>query len=249
MFQVWFQNRRTKWRKQHAAEMATAKKRQDGEVNQKLKERKQDVSSQSEGSFVSPEYEVSTSVEFHEKSPEDSPNSKNERRYNNFSETLTIKESVSETKQKEEDSESADDLESIPLPSDRPLSGTSGENDDLESEKNHQRFKSLIYGVCKARNEKSENSGPRGYTTQFSMCQTTNLLPNDGLSQFNAGASSGINNINGSGCSVGLRTSVGNPISNIYGANSPIVGPISMDSFFGGCSSMMQNGLVGDAEL
>ncbi|CAG5132368.1 unnamed protein product, partial [Candidula unifasciata] len=26
---VWFQNRRTKWRKKHAAEMATAKKKQE----------------------------------------------------------------------------------------------------------------------------------------------------------------------------------------------------------------------------
>lgn len=29
---VWFQNRRTKWRKKHAAEMATAKKKQDTET-------------------------------------------------------------------------------------------------------------------------------------------------------------------------------------------------------------------------
>ncbi|XP_078079035.1 homeobox protein Nkx-6.2 [Mustelus asterias] len=34
---VWFQNRRTKWRKKHAAEMATAKKKHDSET-EKLKE-------------------------------------------------------------------------------------------------------------------------------------------------------------------------------------------------------------------
>lgn len=33
---MWFQNRRTKWRKRHAAEMASAKKKQDSDA-EKLK--------------------------------------------------------------------------------------------------------------------------------------------------------------------------------------------------------------------
>ncbi|XP_077543462.1 HGTX homeodomain transcription factor [Haemaphysalis longicornis] len=42
---VWFQNRRTKWRKKHAAEMATAKKKHDNEAEQL---RHDDVSDQDE---------------------------------------------------------------------------------------------------------------------------------------------------------------------------------------------------------
>lgn len=231
--------------------MATAKKRQDGEVNQKLKEREREANSHAESSFVSSDYDISTSLDFHEKINEEQINSKNNRGYDDFSETSSSTKSCSVRKEKEEEenSDSEEEIGSLPLPPDRPLSETSVENDDLESEKNRQRFKSLIYGVYKARNERNATSVPGEYTSQFSMCQAANLIPGDGLSQLNSGLSNGINNLNGSNCGMGLRTSVGNPISTMYGSNSPMVGPISMDSFFGGCSSMMQNGLVGDTEM
>lgn len=41
-FKVWFQNRRTKWRKRHAAEMATAKKKHDSEAARHLADNSDD---------------------------------------------------------------------------------------------------------------------------------------------------------------------------------------------------------------
>ena len=239
---MWFQNRRTKWRKQHAAEMASAKKRQDGEVSQKIKERERDANVHKDNLGSPSSYSASSDL-LEKPSKTDMEGNVNHRDYDQFSDNQSSTDSFSGV-QKDHDLEGSGSGEEH---HDRPSSGESAETEDSESEKNNRHFKSLIYGVCKARNDRFENPAPGGYTSQFSMC-TGNMLNSNGMQHFTSSMlSANKTPTSPSSGNPGPRTI--NSLSNMYNTNSPIVGPISMDSLFGGCTSMLQNGLVGDSDL
>uniref|UniRef100_H2Y7Z4 Homeobox domain-containing protein n=1 Tax=Ciona savignyi TaxID=51511 RepID=H2Y7Z4_CIOSA len=167
---VWFQNRRTKWRKRHAAEMATAKKRQDGEVSQKVRERERDESDsgqkeptncdssspKSQGSFADIRH-ISSSVQQYDNAE-------------NFSDSSAESQSNSRRCTDQEGSDSTDDDV-------KPIYQTTPDNcseTEAESEKERQ-FKALLYGGYKVRNDVfngSTNATPAttNYVTQFSVC-------------------------------------------------------------------------------
>ena len=224
--------------------MASAKKRHDGEVTQKIKEREQEVAARSESfsSFSLP----SSHLQENRLRSEIEPSRENQ--FENFSDSNS--DSVGSGMKKDQDlddSESGDDA-NVPLVPDRPSSGASAENGDSESEKSNRQFKSLIYGVCKAKNQRTENSTPGSYTSQFSMC-SGNMLSGNGMPYLNSGLlSSGKNSSSPTPCGLGNKGFGSNHFSNLYGSNSPVVGPISMDSIFGS-NSMLQSGLVGDSDL
>ena len=220
--------------------MASAKKRQDGEVTQKIKEREMDANAHKDD--VSSFYSASHLQEKNFR--EDCENGDN-RSFENFSDSHSNSDAASKKDESLDDGESGDDAN--PLASDRPSSGASAENEDTDVEKTNRHFKSLIYGVCKARNERLEQT-PGSYTSQFSMC-SGNMIPNSRMPHFNPGMlSAGKNSSSTSVCTLGNRSIGGSQLTNMYGTNSPVVGPISMDSLFGG-TSMLQTGIVGDPDL
>ena len=223
--------------------MASAKKRQDGEVNQKIKERERDAQ---QGDPDSPHsYPLSKSIKESFKNEVESRESHN---FDNYSDSQSSSGSISSGRNKteKENTESGEEESNLPLPPDRPSSGASAENEDSDSEKNHRNFKSLIYGVCKNQSERFGNATPGNYSSQFSVC-SGNILPEDGLPHFNNAIISVSKNSGAVSGNQNHRN--GSSIPNLYGTNSPVVGPISMDSLFGGCSTMFQSGLIGDSDI
>ncbi|CAK8688896.1 unnamed protein product [Clavelina lepadiformis] len=229
---VWFQNRRTKWRKRHAAEMASAKKRQDGEVTQKMKERERDAQTENLSSYPS---------SLVESDKEDKSPSGGHNNFDNFSDTQSTSGSVVTSKQGSDndgsDVVSGDDEDAKPLPPNRPSSSGAADDEDSETEKERQ-FKSLLYGGQRSRGEQYEQA-PGAYTTQFSACPGE-LAPNGGIQSFNFGM---LSNKSPGVSSAGYRNS---------GTNSLCVGTSSMvgaDSIFNGCPAALSGGLVGEINL
>uniref|UniRef100_F7AVR1 Homeobox domain-containing protein n=2 Tax=Ciona intestinalis TaxID=7719 RepID=F7AVR1_CIOIN len=197
---VWFQNRRTKWRKRHAAEMATAKKRQDGEISLKVKERER---GESEGQRESVSGENSTQRPFNDTDGMTASGQIFENAADSFSESSAGSRENSRRCSEHEGSDSADDDNKSMFSH----QNHAADVDAQETEKERQ-FKALLYGGYKVRSDMysgTSSSPTQNYITQFSMCpsdmvqhgglQGLSILPmNKGAAAAICGVASGSDN-------------------------------------------------------